>query len=90
MGAYILRRMLLIIPTLLGIMVLNFALVQFLPGGPIEQVIAQLENSGDPLNRIGGDGSDAGIITQSGEESKYQAHETTARFHRETRSPIWL
>jgi len=72
MGAYILRRMLLIIPTLLGIMVLNFALVQFLPGGPIEQVIAQLENSGDPLDRIGGDGSDAGITTQSGEESKYQ------------------
>jgi len=72
MGAYILRRMLLIIPTLLGIMVLNFALVQFLPGGPIEQVIAQLENSGDPLDRIGGDGSDAGITNQSGEESKYQ------------------
>ncbi|MBL4872347.1 MAG: microcin C ABC transporter permease YejB [Rhodobacteraceae bacterium] len=72
MGAYILRRMLLIIPTLIGIMVLNFALVQFLPGGPIEQVIAQLENSGDPLDRIGGDGSDAGITTQSGEESKYQ------------------
>ena len=72
MGAYILRRMLLIIPTLIGIMVLNFALVQFLPGGPIEQVIAQLENSGDPLDRIGGDGGDAGIITQNGEESKYQ------------------
>ena len=72
MVAYILRRMLLIIPTLLGIMVLNFALVQFLPGGPIEQVIAQLENSGDPLDRIGGDGSDAGITTQSGEDSKYQ------------------
>jgi len=72
MGAYILRRMLLIIPTLFGIMVLNFALVQFLPGGPIEQVIAQLENSGDPLDRIGGDGSDAGITTQSGEGSKYQ------------------
>lgn len=72
MGAYILRRMLLIIPTLLGIMVLNFALVQFLPGGPIEQVIAQLENSGDPLDRIGGDGSDAGIVTKNGVESKYQ------------------
>jgi len=72
MGAYILRRMMLIIPTLLGIMVLNFALVQFMPGGPVEQVIAQLENSGDPLDRIGGDGSDAGIVTQNGEESKYQ------------------
>ena len=43
MGAYILRRVLLMIPTLLGIMVINFALTQFVPGGPIEQVIAQLE-----------------------------------------------
>ncbi len=72
MGAYILRRMLLIIPTLIGIMVINFALVQFLPGGPIEQVIAQMENSGDPLDRIGGDGSDAGIITTTEEDSTYQ------------------
>lgn len=72
MGAYILRRTLLIIPTLIGIMVLNFALVQFLPGGPVEQVIAQLENSGNPLDRIGGDGGDAGISTASEEDSKYQ------------------
>ena len=47
MGAYILRRVLLMIPTLLGIMVINFALTQFVPGGPIEQVIAQLEGEGD-------------------------------------------
>ena len=44
MGAYILRRLLLVIPTLLGIMVINFALVQFVPGGPIEQILANLEN----------------------------------------------
>jgi microcin C transport system permease protein len=49
MGAYILRRLLLIIPTLIGIMVLNFALVQFVPGGPIEQIIAQLEGGGRGL-----------------------------------------
>ena len=73
MGAYILRRMLLIIPTLIGIMIINFALVQFLPGGPVEQVIAQLEDSGNPLDRIGGDGGDAGVRMQtSGEDSKYQ------------------
>ena len=42
MGAYILRRLLLIIPTLLGVMIINFTLTQFVPGGPVEQIIAQL------------------------------------------------
>ncbi|MBE8182728.1 MAG: microcin C ABC transporter permease YejB [Candidatus Portiera sp.] len=42
MTGYILRRLLLIIPTLLGIMIINFALVQGAPGGPIEQTLAQL------------------------------------------------
>jgi microcin C transport system permease protein len=40
--AYILRRLLLMIPTLLGIMVLNFIIIQAAPGGPVERVIAQL------------------------------------------------
>ena len=43
MGAYILRRLFLIIPTLIGIMLINFVLIQFVPGGPIEQIIAQME-----------------------------------------------
>ena len=47
MGAYILRRLLLIIPTLFGIMVINFTLTQFVPGGPIEQIIANIEGQGD-------------------------------------------
>ena len=42
MYAYIVRRLLLIIPTLFGIMVINFAVIQVLPGGPVEQMIAQL------------------------------------------------
>jgi microcin C transport system permease protein len=58
MGAYILRRVLLMIPTLLGIMVINFALTQFVPGGPIEQVIAQLEGEGDVFAGISGGGSE--------------------------------
>lgn len=41
MGRYILRRLLLIVPTLLGIMIVNFAIVQFAPGGPVEQAIAE-------------------------------------------------
>lgn len=42
MGRYVLRRLLLIVPTLFGIMVLNFLIVQLAPGGPVEQVVAQL------------------------------------------------
>ena len=45
MLAYVLRRLLLIIPTLFGIMVLNFVIVQFAPGGPVEQTIAELRGS---------------------------------------------
>jgi microcin C transport system permease protein len=42
LGAYILRRILLMIPTLFGIMLLTFVIAQFAPGGPVEQMIAQL------------------------------------------------
>ncbi|MCX7306153.1 MAG: microcin C ABC transporter permease YejB [Hyphomicrobiales bacterium] len=57
MGAYILRRVLLMIPTLLGIMAISFAVIQFAPGGPVEQVIAKLTGQGsDALSGGGGDG----------------------------------
>ena len=59
MGAYILRRLGLIIPTLIGIMLINFAMVQFVPGGPIEQILAQMEGQGDAFETVGG-GADAG------------------------------
>lgn len=58
MGAYILRRLLLVIPTLVGIMIINFALVQFVPGGPIEQILAQMEGGGDVFESISGGGSE--------------------------------
>ncbi len=45
MTAYILRRLLLIVPTLLGIMVINFIVVQAAPGGPVEQLIARLSGT---------------------------------------------
>ncbi|MCZ3380271.1 microcin C ABC transporter permease YejB [Rhizobium sp. AG207R] len=50
MGAYILRRLLLMIPTIVGIMAISFTIVQFAPGGPVEQVIAQLTGQGDNAN----------------------------------------
>jgi len=43
MGAYLLKRLLLIIPTLFGIMLISFIVVQFAPGGPIEQMMAKLQ-----------------------------------------------
>jgi microcin C transport system permease protein len=46
MTAYIIRRLLLMIPTLFGIMLINFVVVQLAPGGPVEQVIAQLTGAG--------------------------------------------
>jgi microcin C transport system permease protein len=45
MLAYIIRRVLLIIPTLFGIMVINFAIVQFAPGGPVDQMISQVQGT---------------------------------------------
>ncbi|WP_165855226.1 microcin C ABC transporter permease YejB [Marinobacter sp. JSM 1782161] len=70
MGVYILRRLLLIIPTLIGIMLLNFVIVQAAPGGPIEQFIAQMEGmDSGALARAGGGGgsevSDSGSNGQS-------------------------
>jgi microcin C transport system permease protein len=56
MAAYILRRLLLVIPTLLGIILINFAVVQFAPGGPVEQMLAELKGEGQTLGRITGEG----------------------------------
>ena len=58
MFAYILRRILLMIPTLFGIMVLNFVVIQFAPGGPIEQIIAEIQGTAvGATARIGGSGT---------------------------------
>ncbi len=55
MLAYILRRLLLIIPTLLGIMIVNFAIVQVAPGGPIERLIAEIQGEAvEAAGRISG------------------------------------
>ena len=43
MYAYVLKRLLLMIPTLLGILLLTFVVIQFVPGGPVEQMVSQLE-----------------------------------------------
>lgn len=76
MAAYILRRLLLVIPTLLGIMIVNFALVQFVPGGPIEQIIAQQQGQGDVFAGFSGGGDslpelDTSLTSGSGGNEKY-------------------
>ncbi len=58
MGAYIARRLLLVIPTLFGIIAINFVVVQFAPGGPVEQMIAELKGRGDMSSRLTGARSD--------------------------------
>jgi microcin C transport system permease protein len=64
MGAYILRRLALIVPTLFGILLVNFILVQFMPGGPIEQVIAELESQTSATDRIAGGGAEVGASSE--------------------------
>ncbi|ODN69351.1 microcin C ABC transporter permease YejB [Methylobrevis pamukkalensis] len=67
MGAYILRRLLLMIPTILGIMALTFLVVQFAPGGPVERVIAQLQGQNtDATSRMSGGGGDVGGFDAAG------------------------
>ncbi len=59
MGAYILRRLLLIAPTLFVIMLVNFLVVQAVPGGPVERILAQLEHDAVAATaRIAGGGGD--------------------------------
>ncbi len=65
MGAYILRRLLLVVPTLLGIMIVNFTLIQFVPGGPIEQIIARLEGSADGIEALTGTGGEITGVEES-------------------------
>ncbi len=79
MFAYIVRRMLLMIPTLFGIMLVNFVVIQAAPGGPVEQMIAQIKGqAGGALERVTGAGGELAGGAQSqaqtvgGGASKYR------------------
>lgn len=78
MASYILRRLLLMIPTLLGILLISFVIIQFVPGGPVEKMIAQLQGHGtDATARFTG-GAGAGDMGTSapqastGQSSQYR------------------
>jgi microcin C transport system permease protein len=51
MYSYVLSRLLLMIPTLFGVLLLNFAVIQFVPGGPVDQIVAQLKQATDENSR---------------------------------------
>jgi microcin C transport system permease protein len=81
MTAYIIRRILFMIPTLLGIMLVSFVVVQFAPGGPVERVIAQLQGSdtgatsrisGSPGGDFGARGQAQGASQLDASTSKYR------------------
>ncbi|PID41402.1 MAG: microcin ABC transporter permease [Proteobacteria bacterium] len=71
MANYLLRRLLLIIPTLFGIMLINFVIIQAAPGGPVEQTLAQLEGIGTGVgDRLGGTGAETSSASSG--ESGYR------------------
>ena len=77
MTAYILRRLILLIPTLFGIMLLNFAIVQVVPGGPVEQMIAQMTGTAvESTARFSGDNAEDlnnfDLSNSSNLDSKYR------------------
>ena len=66
MAAYILRRLLLLFPTLLGIIAINFAVVQFAPGGPVEQALADARGRGAGATaRMAGSAGDFGAASSA-------------------------
>src|SRR3972149_340702 len=72
MLAYIARRLLLIVPTLFGIMVINFVIIQAAPGGPVEQVLAQLQQVGGAAAARGPSRAGRGLDPQSTKELEPQ------------------
>jgi len=67
MGAYIVRRILLMLPTLLGILLVAFVVVQFAPGGPVERVLAQLSGADTgATSRISGGSGDFRPVAPAG------------------------
>src|SRR5947207_462975 len=79
MATYLLKRVLLIVPTLFGIMLISFAIVQFAPGGPVERVIAQISGTDvSATARIGGSQGDG--LSSSTQSQSQSASETTSKY----------
>lgn len=78
MANYLLKRLLLMIPTLLGIMLVSFIIIQFVPGGPVERMVAELQGHGTSATaRFGGGAGSADMSvgaasSSTGSASKYK------------------
>ena len=73
MLAYISRRLLLMIPTILGILLISFAIVQFAPGGPVERIMAQLQGmDAGATSRFSGGGGDIGSAQMQAADTGYR------------------
>jgi microcin C transport system permease protein len=73
MASYILRRLLLMIPTLFGIMLVSFVIIQFVPGGPVERMIAQIQGQNtDATARFSGAGGGETMMQATGDAGKYR------------------
>lgn len=80
MYAYILRRLILLVPTLLGIMVINFLVVQAAPGGPVEQMIARIKGTAaEATARVSGAGQDD-LGQQGAKPTAGSSAEVTSRY----------
>ncbi|KVL62290.1 microcin C ABC transporter permease YejB [Burkholderia ubonensis] len=66
MLAYILRRLLLMVPTLIGVVTITFVVTQFVPGGPVEQVLTQLRHGNAHGGEMGGGGGGGGYHGSQG------------------------
>ena len=84
MAAYIVRRLLLMIPTLLGIMLVSFIIIQFAPGGPVERIVAQLTGTDvSATARIGGSqGGDFGTGEAANQNSGSSADSSSSSKYR--------
>jgi microcin C transport system permease protein len=80
MLSYIIKRLLLIIPTLLGILLINFIIIQAAPGGPVEQIISQIKGHNiDSTSRIAG--TDKGdVSSQSNNIQTNQSVDTSSKY----------
>jgi microcin C transport system permease protein len=74
MLSYIARRIALMVPTLFGILLISFVIVQFAPGGPVERIISQLQNpnSGGAADRVGGGQGGDGLQAGGDASSSYR------------------
>ena len=77
MIAYIVRRLALIVPTLIGIMLISFVIIQFAPGGPVERVMAQLQglDQGATGRFTGAGGDTSAAQAAQNIESRYRGRQ---------------